>query len=178
MQNAITVTTKALTAVRTAFKTAAAAEGRANAARAAALTKLADEFRTAGLKAADLGGNAKTNAARGQIKGLFDKLVEQALISKASAATYQTCFWISFEKNVPFSTDLANQKSTAKKTEAKTDEGAKGKADKPKAKNDVAEKAQTLGQAVMALAARAAAEGKTTFSVKLQELAKEAGILK
>ena len=70
-------------------------------------------------KAEFLKGNSVKNPARAEVKALFDNLVEQGFISKASGAQYQSCFWIAFEQGVPFSRDLANKKSEAKtKTEA------------------------------------------------------------
>lgn len=65
-------------------------------------------------KAEFLKGNSKTNLARGEVKALFDGLVEKGFISKATGAQYQSCFWIAFETGVEFSRDLANKKSDAK----------------------------------------------------------------
>lgn len=61
-------------------------------------------------KAVFLKGNAKTNPARGQIKAMFDAICEAGYISKSSAASYQTAFWIAFEQGVPFQRDLNNKK--------------------------------------------------------------------
>lgn len=66
-------------------------------------------------KAEFMKGNAKTNPARAEVKGIFDGLVEKGFISKASGAQYQSCFWIAFETGVEFSRDLANKKSETKK---------------------------------------------------------------
>jgi hypothetical protein len=63
-------------------------------------------------KAEFLKGNAKTNPARGQIKGMFDAIAEAGFISKSSAASYQTAFWIAFETGVPFQRDLNNKKES------------------------------------------------------------------
>lgn len=76
-------------------------------------------------KALFLKGNAATNPARAQVKGLFDKAVEAGYLTKATAATYQTCFWIAFEQGCAWSADLANKKTADKqagetKGEAKT----------------------------------------------------------
>lgn len=74
-------------------------------------------------KAEFLKGNAKTNDARGQIKHFFDEVVKKGSLEKATAASYQTAFWIAFNTGVEFSTDLNNKKTEAKsdaKTEAKT----------------------------------------------------------
>lgn len=61
-------------------------------------------------KAEFLKGNAKTNPARGQIKAMFDAITEAGFISKSSAASYQSAFWIAFEQGVPFQRDLNNKK--------------------------------------------------------------------
>src|SRR5512139_2328080 len=60
-------------------------------------------------KAEFLKGNAKTNPARGQIKGMFDAITEAGFISKSSAASYQSAFWIAFEQGIPFQRDLNNK---------------------------------------------------------------------
>jgi hypothetical protein len=71
-------------------------------------------------KAVFLKGNAATNPARAQVKAMFDKTVEAGYLTKATAATYQTCFWIAFEQGTQWSADLANAKTKAKQ-EAATD---------------------------------------------------------
>ena len=76
-------------------------------------------------KAEFLKGNAKTNAARGQIKAMFDAIVEKGFISKSSGASYQTAFWIAFEQGVPFQRDLNNKKDKPE-GEAKTSAKASG----------------------------------------------------
>lgn len=76
-------------------------------------------------KAEFLKGNAKTNAARGQIKGMFDAIVEAGYISKSSGASYQSAFWIAFEQGVEFKRDLNNKKDKAE-GEAKTSAKASG----------------------------------------------------
>jgi hypothetical protein len=70
-------------------------------------------------KAEFMKGNAKTNKAREQVKEMFDAIVSPTC-SKASAAQYQSCFWIAFEKGIPFSRDLVNKKSEAKAETAKS----------------------------------------------------------
>jgi hypothetical protein len=77
-------------------------------------------------KAEFLKGNAKTNPARGQIKGMFDAIAEAGFVSKSSAASYQTAFWIAFESGVPFQRDLNNKKESDN-TETKTDNTKSGK---------------------------------------------------
>jgi hypothetical protein len=63
-------------------------------------------------KALFLKGNAKTNEARGQIKAMFDAIVEKGFISKSSGASYQSAFWIAFEQGVEFKRDLNNKAKT------------------------------------------------------------------
>ena len=65
-------------------------------------------------KAEFMKGNAKTNKAREQVKEMFDAIVSPTC-SKASAAQYQTAFWIAFEKGIAFQRDLVNKKSDDKK---------------------------------------------------------------
>jgi hypothetical protein len=76
-------------------------------------------------KALFLKGNAKTNPARGQIKAMFDSIVEKGFISKSSGASYQSAFWIAFEQGVPFQRDLNNKKDKPE-GEAKTSAKASG----------------------------------------------------
>lgn len=76
-------------------------------------------------KAEFLKGNAKTNLARGQIKAMFDAIVEKGFISKSSGASYQSAFWIAFEQGVPFQRDLNNKKEKPE-GEAKTSPKASG----------------------------------------------------
>ena len=54
-------------------------------------------------------GNAKTNDARREVKEMFDAIVSPTC-SKSSAASYQSAFWIAFEKGIPFQRDLNNKK--------------------------------------------------------------------
>ena len=78
-------------------------------------------------KAEFLKGNAKTNAARGQIKAMFDAIVEKGFISKSSGASYQSAFWIAFEQGIEFKRDLNNKKDkTEGQGEAKTSTKASG----------------------------------------------------
>ena len=76
-------------------------------------------------KALFLKGNAKTNPARGQIKAMFDAIVEKGFISKSSGASYQSAFWIAFEQGIPFQRDLNNKKDKSE-GEAKTSTKASG----------------------------------------------------
>jgi hypothetical protein len=80
-------------------------------------------------KALFMKGNAKTNEARGQIKAMFDAICEKGFISKSSAASYQSAFWIAFEQGIEFKRDLNNKKdkSEGESTgEAKTSAKASG----------------------------------------------------
>lgn len=111
-----------------------AATEKATVTRNAELGKLADAIRAKGVTAEHLKGNAKSNPIRATVKAFFDRLVEAGVIGKASGATYQTCFWLAYEKQVPFSTDLANQKTEAKKSNAGS---GKAKDDAAKVKGSV-----------------------------------------
>lgn len=117
-------------------------------------------------KALFMKGNAKTNEARGQIKAMFDAIVEKGFISKSSGASYQSAFWIAFETGVPFQRDLNNKKGTAD-----TDKGGAGEAtDKPKSgtvtTTTVAELHKTLSKAL----AQARILNQTIFAADLVDL--------
>lgn len=88
--------------------------------RSKALNVMLDAFWVACDKPKDvfLKGNAATNPARAQVKGVFDAIVEAGHLTKATAATYQTCFWIAFENGVAWAPDLANAKTKAKQDTA------------------------------------------------------------
>ena len=78
-------------------------------------------------KALFMKGNAKTNEARGQIKAMFDAIVEKGFISKSSGASYQSAFWIAFEQGIEFQRDLNNKKDKTESTgETKTSAKASG----------------------------------------------------
>ncbi len=68
-------------------------------------------------KALYMKGNSATNPARKEVKDLFTKLSEMGCFDKGSIKTYQGCFWIAFEKGVPFGRNLANEKTATKKAE-------------------------------------------------------------
>lgn len=113
-------------------------------------------------KAEYMKGNAASNEAKKEVKALFDKLANAEYISKASAATYQTCFWIAFETGVPFSRDLHNVKAKAKAdATAKVDDTAK-KAGKVET-TTVAEMHKTLSKAL----AQARILNQLTFAADL-----------
>jgi hypothetical protein len=73
-------------------------------------------------KAEYMKGNSAKNPARLEVKELFESLAEKGYIGKGSVKTYQGCFWIAFEKGIPFGRNLANEKTEAKKAEAKKTE--------------------------------------------------------
>jgi len=82
-------------------------------------------------KALYMKGNSAKNDARKEVKELFEKLANDKYISQGTVKTYQGCFWIAFETGVPFSRNLANAKTEAKKVEATKTESAKaGKVEK------------------------------------------------
>jgi hypothetical protein len=87
----------------------------ATASRGKAINKLLDAMYVACDKPKDvfLKGNAATNAARFQVKSVFDEIVAAGNLTAATAATYATCFWIAFEKGIAWSPDLANKKTEA-----------------------------------------------------------------
>ena len=70
-------------------------------------------------------GNSAKNDARKEVKELFEKLANDKYISQGTVKTYQGCFWIAFETGVPFSRNLANEKSEAKKVETAKSESVK-----------------------------------------------------
>ena len=65
-------------------------------------------------KAEYMKGTSVKNEAKGEVKALFDSLVADKYISKNTAQQYQQCFWIAFEKGIPFTRDLVNKKAEAK----------------------------------------------------------------
>ena len=112
-------------------------------------------------KAEFLKGNAKTNPARGQIKGMFDAIAEAGFVSKSSAASYQTAFWIAFETGVPFQRDLNNKKESDN-TETKTDNTKSGAVEK----TDIPALHKTLSKAL----AQARLLNQTIFAADLVDL--------
>jgi hypothetical protein len=78
-------------------------------------------------KAEYLKGNSVKNDARREVKELFESLAKAEYISQKSATQYQTCFWIAFEKGIPFSRDLVNVKAKAKADSAKAESVKAGK---------------------------------------------------
>lgn len=78
-------------------------------------------------KAEFMKGNSKSNEARAQIKSMFDAIVEKGFISKSSGASYQSAFWIAFEKGIEFSRDLNNKKESPGNVGGGTDKPTSGK---------------------------------------------------
>jgi len=113
-------------------------------------------------KAEFLKGNSKTNPARAQIKGMFDALVEAQYLSKATAATYQSCFWIAFETSVPFSRTLAKDASNDK---PKADKSAAAKAGKVESTTRI-ELDKTISKAIK----QARLLGLTDFAAELVDV--------
>lgn len=65
-------------------------------------------------KDAFMKGNAATNAARYQVKAMFDAIVEAGHLESSTGKSYQTCFWVAFENGVAWSPDLNNKKTADK----------------------------------------------------------------
>jgi hypothetical protein len=107
-------------------------------------------------KAVFMKGNAKTNEARAEIKALFDGLAEKDFISKSSAASYQSAFWIAFEQGIPFQRDLNNKR-----------EGAGEKVSTPKAGKVTSTSRTDLDKTLSKALAQARMLGLTEFAATL-----------
>jgi hypothetical protein len=116
-----------VSAVVKSFEGEAKAIAKARVTQDAAIQKALDAMFVAcdKPKAEFLKGNAKTNAARGQIKDMFDAIATAGYISKSSAASYQSAFWIAFEQGIEFKRDL-NNKPSKPEGEAKASPKASG----------------------------------------------------
>ena len=133
-------------AVLKSFEGEAAAIAKARIVQDTAIQKMQDAM----LIACDtdkplfMKGNAATNAARFQVKQVFDAIAEKGFISKSTAASYQSAFWIAFEQGIPFQRDLNNKKETP--------EGAGEGAEKPRSgpveKTDIPALHKTLSKAL------------------------------
>jgi hypothetical protein len=112
------------------------------------ITKLVDAHIVANdkpTKAEYMKGNSATNDARKEIKTLFEGLAKDKYIEAGTVKSYQNSFWIAFEMGVPFTRDLANKKSEAKKAEtAKTESVKAGKVEV----TTIAEMHKTLSKAL------------------------------
>ncbi len=151
-------------AVIKSFEGEAQAIAKARIAQDAAIQKMQDAFIIACDKPKPefMKGNAATNAARYQVKQVFDALAEKGFISKSTAASYQSAFWIAFEQGIPFQRDLNNKKETP-------DNVGEG-ADKPKSgaveKTDIPALHKTLSKAL----AQARLLNQTIFAADLVDL--------
>ena len=117
-------------------------------------------------KALFLKGNAKTNEARGQIKAMFDAIVEKGFISKSSGASYQSAFWIAFEQGIEFSRDLNN------KPKPDTDKGIGGTGgEKPPVSGGIQSTTRTdLDKTLTKALAQARLLGLTDFAADLLDM--------
>jgi hypothetical protein len=115
-------------------------------------------------KAEFLKGNSKTNPARAQIKFMFDQIAAEGYISKSSAASYQSAFWIAFETGVPFQRDLNNKKADGETGE--TGEGGKKPTSGPVEKTDIPALHKTLSKAL----AQARILNQSIFAADLVDL--------
>ena len=106
-------------------------------------------------KAEFLKGNAKTNEARAEVKSMFDAIVSPT-VSKSSAASYQSAFWIAFEQGIPFQRDLNNKK-----------EGAGEKVSTPKAGKVTSTSRTDLDKTLSKALAQARMLGLTEFAATL-----------
>ena len=107
-------------------------------------------------KAEYLKGNSVKNDARREVKELFESLAKAEYITQKSATQYQTCFWIAFEKGIPFSRDLVNAKSKAKAESVKAESVKAGAvttttvAEMHKTLSKALAQARTLNQSIFA----------------------------
>jgi len=116
------------TAIVKSFDAEVAAIAKARIAQDTAIQKMLDAFIIAcdTTKPEFMKGNAATNPARFQVKQVFDAIAEKGFISKSTAASYQSAFWIAFEQGVPFQRDLNNKKESDN-TGAKPEKATSGK---------------------------------------------------
>ena len=114
-------------------------------------------------KADFLKGNAKTNPARGQIRGMFDAIAEAGFVSKSSAGSYQSAFWIAFEGGIEFKRDLNNKKDAP--------ESASESKANPKSSGGVQSTTRTeLDKTLSKAMAQARLLGLTEFAAELVDL--------
>jgi hypothetical protein len=134
-------------AVIKSFEGEAKAVAKARSAQDAAIQKLQDAMFVAcdKPKAEFLKGNAATNAARYQVKAVFDAICEKGFISKSTAASYQSAFWIAFEQGIPFQRDLNNKKD---KPEGGTEGGKKPPKNGDVVQTDIPALHKTLSKAL------------------------------
>ena len=149
------------------FEGEAKAIAKARTAQDKSIQAVLDAMRIAApvSKAEFMKGNAKTNEARGLIKGMFDAIVEKGFISKSSGASYQSAFWIAFESGVDFSRDLNNKKKTPEGGTGGTEGPAKPTSGKVET-TDIPALHKTLSKAL----AQARILNQTIFAADLVDL--------
>ena len=69
-------------------------------------------------------GNAATNAALSQVKAFFDECIKRGALEKSTADSYRSGFWYAFEQGVPWTADINNKKTEAKKAAKKAAKAA------------------------------------------------------
>lgn len=158
------VSLSVVNAVIKSFEGEAKAIAKARIAQDASIQKMLDAFWIACDKPKDifLKGNAATNPARAQVKGVFDVLAEKGYVSKSSAASYQSAFWIAFEQGVPFKRDLNNKKEKASTPATEGDKSATGKVET----TDIPALHKTLSKAL----AQARLLNQSIFAAELVDL--------
>jgi hypothetical protein len=134
----------------------------------AAIQKTVDAMRIAcAVPVAEfMGGNAKTNPARGQVAAMFTEIVTAGGLSKSAGANYATSFWVAFETNVPFARTLYEG---GRKAKAKAKAGATPKAGAVKTTDRAALDA-TLSKAL----AQARLLGLDSFAAEILDLCLDA----
>jgi hypothetical protein len=160
----VRIISSALTsAINSAFTGEAKAVALARAKQDKAIQQALDAMTLAcvGSKADFMKGNSASNSARGEVKAIFDGLVEAKHLAKASAAMYQSSFWMAFENGVPFKRDLATKPKGA--TVEKTAGASK----------TVSVTRENLIKSIAATVAMAKALGLTMLAQDIQDIAAE-----
>jgi hypothetical protein len=126
------INAKSFAAVITAFKGEAAAIAKARTLQDKAIQAVLDGLLISCTvpKAMFMKGNSTSNTARGEVKAMFDAIVETGAISKASGAMYQSAFWIAFEQGVAFKRDLCSKGKAKPQANGASTETAKPKSTK------------------------------------------------
>jgi len=152
------------TAVLKSFEGEAKLIEKARIAQDAAIQKMQDAMLIAcdTDKALFMKGNAATNAARFQVKQVFDAIAEKGFISKSTAASYQSAFWIAFEQGIPFQRDLNNKKDKPENMGTGAEKPASGKVET----TDIPALHKTLSKAL----AQARMLNQTIFAADLVDL--------
>ena len=106
-----------INAIDKAFGTEANAIGKVQTATDATIQKAVDCMLVACKvsKAEFMKGNSKSNAARAEVKEMFEYLSGRGHFSPKSAQQYASCFWLAFETGQQFSRAAVNKKSAEKK---------------------------------------------------------------